>query len=453
MKRIISLLLVIVMIISGCGSKKPDTAVEREKAEHAESVVSAPEQTDSETESVDSSESTESNLQVMDEAFVETNSGDDLSGSSTVEEGFDLTSYREYEPEYTKLNDPELLRYIEDNMYAELVAELDSDEYFLQNVSASYLSKEYIEELEYNSKENIFFGYTLSELDSEFQGTRYVFTLGEDGETTVKPFEAYDDTYEKVLKNVAIGTGVILVCVTVSVVTAGAGAPAVSMIFAASAKTGTVMALSSGAMGGTAAGIVTGVKTKDFNQAMKAAALAGSEGFKMGAISGAIAGGATEAVALKGATLNGLSMNDAAIMQKEGYPLDVIKQFNSMDQFEVCKQAGLRPEMLNGKTALLRKIDLTKVDEHGLTNLERIEKGLSPLDPNNIPYEIHHVGQDVDSTLAILTQEEHRLGDMYSVWHKVVESGTGVHSNDPTWDAKRKAFWKAYAALAKKGGI
>lgn len=50
-----------------------------------------------------------------------------------------------------KLNDPELLRYIEDNMYAELVAELDSDEYFVQNVSASYLSKEYIEELEYNS--------------------------------------------------------------------------------------------------------------------------------------------------------------------------------------------------------------------------------------------------------------------------------------------------------------
>lgn len=186
-----------------------------------------------------------------------------------------------------------------------------------------------------------------------------MFTLGEDGETTVKPFEAYDDTYEKVLKNVAIGTGVILVCVTVSVVTAGAGAPAISMIFAASAKTGTVMALSSGAMGGTAAGIVTGVKTKDFNQAMKAAALAGSEGFKMGAISGAIAGGATEAVALKGATLNGLSMNDAAIMQKEGYPLDVIKQFNSMDQFEVCKKAGLKPAMLDGKTALLKKIDLT----------------------------------------------------------------------------------------------
>ncbi len=452
MRRIISLLLVMVMIISGCGSKKTNSPVEKKESAHTESTTIDSKPTISSSENMMEDNSPETESKVTDESIPEAAIKDN-SNNNTTDEGFDLTSYHEFEPKYTKLNDPELLRYIEDNMYAELVAELDSDEYFVQNVSASYLSKEYIEELEYNSKENIFFGYTLSELDAEFQGTRYVFTLGDNGETTVKPFEAYDDTYEKVLKNVAIGTGVILVCVTVSVVTAGAGAPAVSMIFAASAKTGTIMALSSGAMGGTAAGIVTGVKTKDFNQAMKAAALAGSEGFKMGAISGAIAGGASEAVALKGATLNGLSMNDAAIMQKEGYPLDVIKEFSSMDQFNVCKQAGLKPEMINGKTALLRKIDLAQVDEHGLTNLERINKGLSPLDPDGIAYELHHVGQNVDSTLAILTEQEHRLGDMYSIWHKIAEAGTGVHANDPTWDAKRKAFWKAYVALVQSGGL
>lgn len=99
------------------------------------------------------------------------------------------------------------------------------------------------------------------------------------------------------LKNVAIGTGVILVCVTVSLVTGGLGAPAVSMIFAASAKTGTVMALSGGAMGGISAGIVTGVQTGDMEQALKAAALAGSEGYKWGAITGVISGGASEAMA------------------------------------------------------------------------------------------------------------------------------------------------------------
>ena len=55
-----------------------------------------------------------------------------------------------------------------------------------------------------------------------------MFTLGDDGDTIVTAFEAYDDTYEKVIKNVAIGTGVILICVTVSIVSEGFGVPAVS---------------------------------------------------------------------------------------------------------------------------------------------------------------------------------------------------------------------------------
>lgn len=80
-------------------------------------------------------------------------------------------------------------------------------------------------------------------------------------------FEEYDDTYDKVIRNVAIGTGVILLCVTVSVVTGGLGAPAaVSAIFAASAKSATVFALSSGALSGVSAGIVEGLGTHDFQK-------------------------------------------------------------------------------------------------------------------------------------------------------------------------------------------
>ena len=224
-------------------------------------------------------------------------------------------------PNFRGLNDPELLDYLEDSIYGELVANLNSDEYFVENVSAVYISKEYLEEMAYNSKTNIFFGYSLEELDAQFQGTRYVFTLGDNGETVVEPFSPYDDTYDRVIRNVAIGTGVILVCVTVSVVTAGAGAPAISLIFAASAKTGAAMALSGAALGGASSAIITGLQTHDVEQTLKAAALGGSEGFKWGAVSGAIGGGAHEAIALKGATLNGLTMNQAATIQKEsGYP-------------------------------------------------------------------------------------------------------------------------------------
>lgn len=200
----------------------------------------------------------------------------------------------EQELNFTGLNDPILLQYVEDSVYSELTAEFASEDYIIENVKAIYVSKEYLEEVSYNSQVNVFFGYTLAELDAQFQGTRYVFSLGDDGETTVVPFEKYDDTYERVLKNVAIGTGVILLCVTVSVVTGGAGLAPVSMVFAASAKTAASFAVSGALFGGVSAGVVEGIKTKHFDSALKVAALEGSKGFKWGAISGALVGGATE---------------------------------------------------------------------------------------------------------------------------------------------------------------
>lgn len=187
---------------------------------------------------------------------------------------------------FSGMNDPRLLRYTEGVIYESLVATLDSEEYFVENVSAIYISQEYIDELAYNSQANIYFGYTLRELAEEFQGRKYVFTLGDDGTTIVTEFEDYDDTYDRALKNVAVGTGVILLCVTVSVVSAGLGAPTVSIFFAAAAKGATIEAISDGAISGISAGIVTGMQTGDMSEALKAAALAGSEEFKWSAISG-----------------------------------------------------------------------------------------------------------------------------------------------------------------------
>ena len=356
---------------------------------------------------------------------------------------------------FSGMNDPNLLRYTEDAIYENLVATLDSDEYFVENVSAVYISQEYIDELAYNSQANIYFGYTLQELAEQFQGKKYIFTLGDDGSTIVTEFEEYDDTYDRALKNVAIGTGVILVCVTVSVVSAGLGAPAVSMIFSVAAQSGTKMALSGGIMGGVAAGIVTGVQTGDMDEALKAAALAGSEGFKWGAISGALAGGAREAIALKGATRSGLTMNEAATIQRESkYPLDVIKQFKSMDQYEICKNAGLYPVTVNGKTSLVRAIDLDYVDDFGRTNLQRMKEGLAAIDPDSgLPYELHHIGQKTDSTLAILTKAEHMQGGNNSIWHEF-GSASEVHSaaNEALWNRQRQTYWRQLATLLE-GGI
>ena len=43
--------------------------------------------------------------------------------------------------EFKTLNDPALLEYVEESVYKSVIAELDSDEYFVENVSVKYISK------------------------------------------------------------------------------------------------------------------------------------------------------------------------------------------------------------------------------------------------------------------------------------------------------------------------
>ena len=357
-------------------------------------------------------------------------------------------------PNFTGLSDTSLHTYLEDMVYTELVAGLKNEDYFVENVAVTYISKEYLEEIAYNSKENIYFGYSLSSLNEQFQGTRYIFSLGDNGETIVKEFEEYDDTFDQVLRNVAIGTGVILLCVTVSVVSGGAGAPAVAMIFAASAKTGAIAALSTGVVSGLAEGIVTGIETGDFDESLKAAALAGSEGFKWGAITGSIAGGATETVkytnamkALKGVPLNGLTPQQAAAIQMEtGYPISIIKQFHNMDEFLVYKNAGLHSQMVGDRLALVKDIDLNfKSDLSGsqVTNLERMRLGYAPIDPaTGKAYQLHHIGQKSNATLAVLTEAEHQ-GNASIL--NIVGKETEIERN--AFATIRKHFWMDFAAL------
>lgn len=410
MKRIVSLLLCAVMIFTGCTS----------------SVTENQNTTDvSETQTITS-----------------------LITEAETEQVNEINEWNDISQQYDSLDDENLLAYVEDMVYTETVNALNSEEYFVENVTAVYISQEYLDEVAFNSQSNIYFGYTLAELDELFQDTKYVFTLSDTGETTVQELvEIKDTTNEEILKNVAIGTGVILVCVTVSLVTGGAGAPAVSMIFATAAKTGTIMAVSSGALGGVSAGVVRGVETGDMGEALEAAALVGSEDFKWGAISGAIVGGVSQGSALYGAAKQtNFTMNQyAKIQQETGYPLDVIKQFHTMDEYQAFMNANLKPTVVGNKTALVKTdIDLTKVDSKGRTNLERMKQGVAPQDLNGISYELHHVGQKKDGTLAIMSRTEHDNPALHGFLEK-----SEAHAAGTNWDAERKAFWKAFAKLVE----
>ena len=375
---------------------------------------------------------------------------------NTSSETVDPVVWEDAEPHYNALDDTLLLTHIEDLIYTETITALDSEEYFVESVNAVYISKEYLEEVAFNSQSNIYFGYTLDELNALFQGTRYIFTLGENGNTTVQELQEIEDVNtETILKNVAIGTGVILICVTVSVVSAGVGAPAVSMIFAVSATTAETMALSSAAFGGISAGIIRGIQTGDFNEAIEAAALSGSEGFKWGAITGAVLGGTSEAFLLKAATKSGLTMNEAAIIQADsGLPIDVISQMHSLNEYLVYKEAGLKPIMVNGRIALVQNIDLDYVsqlaDGTDVTNLVRMQRGLAPLDPaTGKAYQLHHIGQKADGTLAVVTEAQHQGN---SAILNIV--GKESEINRAGFATVRKEFWEYMGKVVfANGGI
>lgn len=377
----------------------------------------------------------------------------DLTGDNVINVHEKLLNINIDDYNINNLSDTELLRYMKDSVYYNLVSKLNTDVYFVENVDAIYISKEYIDELEYNSKSNIYFGYTLEELEQQFQGTKYIFTLDDDGQTIVKEFEAYDDTYDKAIKNIAIGTGIILFCVTVSVVSGGVGATAISMIFAASAKSAAAFGISGGVISGVASGVIKGMETKDFSQALKAGVSSGSENFKWCALIGGLTGGVQQAAGLYKAKLKGLTMNQAAAIQKESkYSLEVIKHIKSMDEYKIYKDIGLTSKTLNSKPALIRNIDLNYVDEKtGLTNLQLMKNGLSPYDSlTKTKYELHHIGQEIDSPLAILTKSEHRLKGNNSILHNNnIADGEGVHKLLPQkeWNRRRKEFWKSFAEL------
>lgn len=350
--------------------------------------------------------------------------------------------------QYAALDDERLLGDIETAAYESIVEELSDKGYLVEDVQAAYLSKEYIEELAFNSKENVFFGYTLAEIDELFTGQRYVFYPGEDGQTEVKAFEAYDGTYHKAIRDVAIGTGVVLVCVTVSVAASAISAPVastVSIIFAASAKASAVGALTGAAFGSACSGILAAIETGDSEQALKAFASGAADGYKWGAISGAAIGGVGEAIQFKRAVDSGLSLNQAVIQRKSKYPVEVVKSIRNADEYSIYEKANLVPEEINGKSALVRKIDLKYVDPDGRTNLERMQMGKPPLDSNGVAYEVHHIGQKDDSPLAILTQAEHRSAGNNKILHPNRELS---EINRTAFEKTKKEFWKEMASSA-----
>lgn len=142
----------------------------------------------------------------------------------------------------------------------------------------------------------------------------------------------------------------------------------------------------------------------------------------------------------------------AKIKEETGWSDGIIENIKNNEQYEILKNADLTEAEINGKDCLLKEnIDLDYKDADGISNRDRIKRGLPPLDSKTgKPIELHHLGQKANSPLVELTVEEHRTGEYadgkknQSLWHdNTVE--TEVHGEGNNWNQERKEYWRARA--------
>lgn len=78
-----------------------------------------------------------------------------------------------------------------------------------------------------------------------------------------------------------------------------------------------------------------------------------------------------------------------------------------------------------------------------MSNKERALQGMPPLDRNGHAYELHHIGQRMDSPLAELTFEQHHMNGNYKKLHTFDESK--IDRSD--FGKERMNYWKARAGM------
>lgn len=357
-------------------------------------------------------------------------------------------------------SEQDVLDSVEDSVFSSIIDQIDGKKYYIENITSTFVSQEYLEELQFNSTNNSYFGYNLNDLERQFEGTRYVFYPSEDGSTKFKEFkknEDYDKVLERSVASVKSSSKPIMTFVTLSAISAAVGQEAISMVLFHYATTTLAFAVAGATIGAIAGAITEGIESNGMDMVLKRATEYGAIGFKWGAIVGTIAGPAKTAKLYKAMKISppkNLTIKDAvAIQQVSHYPSEIINNMYSIKEYKIYKKLKLKPKKINGRWVLSRKIDLNYVSsqmENGklvrLSNLERINRGLSPIDPKtNKVFELHHIGQEVDSPLAILSKAEHQK--YYKILH---QSGKkGVHSQLPTnvWQQQVSGIWSKYKEL------
>lgn len=123
------------------------------------------------------------------------------------------------------------------------------------------------------------------------------------------------------------------------------------------------------------------------------------------------------------------------------YSQEINDCIGSIEELNVYMEAGLTEIEIDGKKYLLRNdIDFDQKDSMGRTNRERIDQGLSPINKDGKGIELHHIGQNSESPLAELTQQEHRGKGNDTILHdKTKES----EIDRVKFTSERNNYWEA----------
>ena len=157
----------------------------------------------------------------------------------------------------------------------------------------------------------------------------------------------------------------------------------------------------------------------------------------------------TDSRAIEGMRENLTDEERAKIKKATSWSDKIIDNIANMNQYEILKSADLVEAEVGGRKCLIKeKVDLDYVDKDGISNRDRMSRGLAPLDKETgKPIELHHLGQKSDSPLVELTEEEHRTGECIdgkknqSVMHdNTIKSE--VHGEGNKWTQDRKLYWK-----------
>ena len=77
---------------------------------------------------------------------------------------------------------------------------------------------------------------------------------------------------------------------------------------------------------------------------------------------------------------------------------------------------------------------------NGMTNIERMKKGLAPIGKDGKPVELHHLKQKDDGIIVELTSSEHK--DNYKILHRYEKTSQINRTEFIKW---RKEYWKKRA--------